>query len=663
LPTATDLRTALQRCHDRVHRRGATEDAPLTIMRVLLALWRDGQRRGRRRFRCTAEEYASHAGRRAAAARVEDLFAEVRAAHPQLFDAHECIGGSVDEIVDIVVELQDHGVDDGALGAAYEEFTSTALKREGGEFFTNRLIVDLLLRMVDPAPHTVMLDPAGGAGGFAVAVWRYLRRQRRRGAACLIDKNARLVQLARAALLLAGCRQPRAFQADGLLPPARLPAALQEQCVPGKLTLVMTNPPWAGLSGGRITDPLLLHHYDVARRWCAADGVHQPTAELVTGGVPPEYLFVERCIRWLAPGGQLAIVLPKGVLDNLEPALAVRHYLFRHCRVLAVINCHKNAFQPYTGARGCLLVAQKKARPSDARDYSIFMAINRKIGQDSEGVPIFKKDEHGKPTAIVDHDLEDILASWQAHQKGTLQPSEYAFAIDGAALDADTLRVNPQFFLPALNDSLRRVVALDGAGFVVERLGDRIAARIWKGTRFKREDLETDRPGQNTVVYHTPSSIFMRGENAKLLDLSRCGARRRELILAHQARVGELLVTRSGSVGRVAHVGASLDGAVLSDDLVRIWIEDRDLRAFVYALLRSPAGQDQMRRNEYGTVQQHLEPAHIADLLVPLPSDRAGLSTLTRHIEAALAAKENAQQLEVSMDAEFLALLGWRSRP
>ena len=62
-------------------------------------------------------------------------------------------------------------------------------------------------------------------------------------------------------------------------------------------------------------------------------------------GGSPEYLFVEQCTNWLAPGGTLAIVLPKGILDNLEPALTVRHFLFRHFWAQA-INCHKDTFQP-----------------------------------------------------------------------------------------------------------------------------------------------------------------------------------------------------------------------------------------------------------------------------------------------------------------------------
>ena len=288
------------------------------------------------------------------------------------------------------------------------------------------------------------------------------------------------------------------------------------------------------------------------------------------------------------------------------------------------------------------------------------MAINRKIGQDSEGYPIFKKDDSARPTHELDQDLDIIYEAWWAYLHGRLQESEYTFSIDAAELDDKTLKLNPQFFLPALNQSLQRIVSLDGNGFTVERLGDRIASQIWKGSRFKREDLVVDSPNENTVIYMTPTSILMRGEGIKHLDLSRCGERRKAEIIRHQARTGEILITRSGTLGRIWVIGKSLEGVVLSDDLIRVWIDDPALRALVFAFLRSPAGQDQLLRNEYGTVQQHLEPSHVADLQLPLPDDPSKLSDILQTVTSALETLERSIEMELRADQQMLDLLGWR---
>lgn len=676
LQPLVDVRGTLRRCHDRLHRRGVTDDVTLTMVRLLLAKWRDEERPGEETdFYCTPEEFRDPQRRIRVAERIETLFEEVRDANPTVFDPHEQLGATPDEIIEVVSELQEYrllGEDEvqwDLIGAAYEQYTGDEMKREGGEFFTNRLIVNLMSEMVQPDPDDLMLDPAGGTGGFCLAVLRAVRRMihdkmvgraaqaravsQLRDRIYYIEKKSRLVKLAKTAMIMFGNGHHGFVQGASLDPVGNLPSDFIARCAPGRVTLVMTNPPWAGMTNGRQSDTNLLQQYEVARRWEWVAGRYEPGPDFLGGGVPPEYLFVERCITWLAPLGRLAIVLPKGLLDNMEPALAVRHYLFRHCRVLAVINCHKNTFQPYTGSRGCIIIAQKKEHPGDDGEYPIFMAINRKIGQDSEGEPVYKKDDEGRSTSEIDHDLEEILQAWRAHLAGELVPSEYTFSIMSSSLDGETLKLNPQFFLPSLNQTIKRIVSLDGNGFSVERLGDGHASRIWKGARFKREDLETDQIGTETVPYFTPSAVFMRGDGVKLLDLSRCQAKRKAVILAHRAVEGEILITRSGTIGRIAVVGPSLQGVLLSDDLIRVWIEDRDVRAFVLQFLKSPEGQDQLRRNEYGTVQQHLEPAHVADLLLPIPDDKESLTLLLEKVRAAEAAREKA----ISDDSEADTLI------
>ena len=676
-----DPRGTLRRCHDRIHSRGATDDIAITMVRLLLSKWRDEERPGDyTEFYCTSDEFKTNEGRESVAFRIELLFAEVRDSHPMVFDPHETIGASQDEIIEVVTELQHYrllGETDeqwDIMGAAYEQYTADEMKKEGGEFFTNRLIVDLLTKMVVDVSDGTMIDPAGGTGGFCSAVLRRVRRLIRekiknrtaqersianlKDRIFLVDKKPRLVKLAKAAMIVSGNGHRGFIRGDSLHPISALPASLRRQCKPGGVSLVMTNPPWSGLVEGRISDGTILRNFEVAHKWeWDADGRYSPTTDLIGGGVPPEYLFVERCTNWLAPGGTLAIVLPKGILDNAEPALSVRHYLFRHYRVQAVINCHKDTFQPYTGSRGCLIVAKKKKRPSDWRRYEIFMAINRKIGQDSEGMPVYRKDDRGRPTHEIDQDLDSIFEAWQAFLNGKLKESEYAFSIDGNSLDSITLKLNPQFYLPALNKSLQRIISLDGNGFTVKRLGDGIASQIWKGTWWKREDLVVEARNVNTVDYLTPTSVLMEGEGGKVLDLSRCEARRKAEILRHAARQGEILITRSGTIGRVMIVGRTLLGKILSDDLIRVWIDDVRLRALVFAFLRSPRGQDQLLRNEYGTVQQHLEPQHIADVQLPLPDDTAKMDELLRTVTAALEAHERSIEMAGMADAQISELL------
>lgn len=671
-----DVKATLERCHNKLHRRGSEgEDLTMDMVRLLMAKARDEEREGTEPlFYCTPEEYATDEGRAAASDRVEHLFEEVRDMNPTVFDTGERISVGNRQVVEVVVELQDYrliGDDDAqwdVMGAAYEQYTAEILKREGGEFFTNRLVVRLLSQLVDPHPDHIVLDPAGGTGGFCTAAIRHARNIVRRSPMAesvkrrrmeqikdrifYIDVKHRLVKIAKAAMILTGNGHRGFVQGDSLAQFDRLPGEFLERCQPGSVDRVLTNPPFAGTVNGKIDSPAeMTPQFQLARRWIWHDENYVPSEDPVPGGVPPELLFIERCIQWLRPGGVLGIVVPKGVLENPDATLPARHLIFQNTFLRAVIALHKNTFQPYTGSRTALLVLQKKtADEMQAPDsnYPIFMALSRKIGQDSEGVPIYVRDEHGQPTDQIDHDVDDIYAAWQRHLDGRLQPSEYSFAVPRSALNERSLIISPQSFLPSLNEAIATVIRLGETDqFTVTPLGD-LASRIYKGSRFKREDLETEAEiGTDIVRYYTPAALLQdRAESVKFLDLSRAEARRRTEIERHRLDRLELLVTRSGTIGRVMLTTADHKGHVGSDDLIHVEIEDSQLRLYVYQFLKGDLGQKQMKKNEYGTIQQHLEPAHLREVLVPVPTNRRQVSSVARRILRAVEAKETSLEEE-----------------
>ena len=108
-------------------------------------------------------------------------------------------------------------------------------------------------------------------------------------------------------------------------------------------------------------------------------------------------------------------------------------------------------------------------------------------------------------------------------------------------------------------------------------------------------------------------------------------------------------------------MGRTLLGKVLSDDLIRVWVDNVRLRALVFVFLRSSGGQDQLLRKEYGTVQQHLEPTHVADVQLPLPDDPEKLNELLGTVGTALKAHERSLEMGMRADAQMLNLLQWRA--
>ncbi|MBI2304720.1 MAG: N-6 DNA methylase [Chloroflexi bacterium] len=665
-----DIKRLLRICHQKLFRSGIeSEDLAMDMVRIILAKWRDEVLPDPKpRFYCTPEEYRSASGRDAAARRVQELFAEVRDQSPDVFDSTEDITAPPDHVAEVVNELQPFRllVDEDAwwdvLGAAYEQYTASHFRQNNGQFFTNRLVVHMMVEMTNPTPDDVVLDPAGGSGGFITAAVRHVRRRlieqelseaaRRhlfdqvRRSVGLIEKAPRLVKVAKTAAILTGDGHDNFYPGDSLRPltDAWFHPGFLSRFGPDRPTLILTNPPYAGTTEGKQSDPEILQQFDVAKVWRN----DEPTDLLIPGGTPPELLFFERCIHWLRPGGRIGIVIARGMLDT-QTALSARKLLFSHAHVRAVISLHKDTFEPYTGVKTCVLVIEKPGEGEKLeRDYPIYMAVSRKIGQDSQGVPIFRADDQGHETEELDHDLDEVLRAYRQFQQGILPASGFIFSVKKSELDRDTLNLNPQHYLPAYNDSIKRAMQLgEQEGWTIKTIGN-IDPHVFKGARFRRQNLETTRrEGSDLEPFFTPAALLQdRADSIKFLDLAKATKAQREDIEASRAQRNEILVTRSGSIGRVMYVTAQLDGALISDDLIHVRIAEPDLRYYVYLMLKANIGQYQMMRNEYGSVQQHLEPKHVRDIIVPIPEDRNVIAALARNVERSIAAKEASWEKE-----------------
>lgn len=680
-----DLKGLLRLCHNRLHARGidgAEEDLSMDMVRLILAKAADEQKPGPLcEFYCGREEYHTCQGQNATAARIHDLFKQVVASNPGVFSADERITVGDRAVCDVVTELQRYRLvsrltdsdDWDLMGSAYEQYTAAYLKRQQGQFFTNRRVVDFLVAAIDPDHHDIILDPAGGSGGFPVGALRYVRSKilastvdpRLRDTLLgqvgsnlfLVEQSRRLVKIARTAMILAGCAHTGMTQGDSLGPWESMDATIRSRAGRGIPTVILANPPFGGIGEGKVTDRRILQSYVCGRRWTERDGQYLP-GDPVEDGVPPEMLFFERCLEWISPGGKIGIVMPKSFLDT-NTYYPARRLLMDRFRLLAVVNCHKNTFQPHTGVRTALLLIQRPpAEEAPPADYPIFMGVSRRIGQDSEGAPIYMRDDGNRVTALIDHDLDEMLRDFRACQRGELLQSEYRFSVRRSDLN-DALILNPQFHLPNLNRTIRDIERIDGRdGWSVTTLGEiERDMLIFKGPRIRTEDLVVDAPGPSVERYYPPNSVLQeKSESAKLIDVRRATPAQSKSIEALRVRHGDLLVTRSGTIGRITYVTRRLADAVVSDDMVRIRIHDRVLRMYVYSYLQSFAGQNQMLRNEYGAVQQHLEPRHVAGILVPVPPDWNELAGLTAATEAAIQARERLEDGQ-RQSAEAMARL------
>lgn len=347
-----------------------------------------------------------------------------------------------------------------------------------------------------------------------------------------------------------------------------------------------------------------------------------------TSGRPPELLFLERCIQWIQPGGRIGIVMARGQLDSKE-ALPSRYLAMKECKILAIINAHDDSFQPFCGSKASLIMLQKWREDEDrTKDYRIFMGISKKIGQNSRGEPILKRDAEGKPIIkngghVLDHDIDEIIESHTNFKNGRKINHSFCYFIKKSEINDKQYSWNPVRYLPKLNESSKKVLSLgeDEEKWTIQRLGD--IATVFNGPRFKRPYADEGvTSGEGIHPYYTGTALTQtKGENIKYLDRKKASKMQNKQLDKLTIHKDWILITDSGTLGRVIYALPHHDNVIATNNLVRIIINEPYLRGYVYEFLQSPTGQNQMLKNAYGTNQEHLEPDHVADILIPIPKD------------------------------------------
>ncbi|WEV73048.1 N-6 DNA methylase [Bifidobacterium sp. ESL0790] len=684
-------------CHNKLYGRGmenADADLTMDMVRILLAKIQDETETSQEaypQFWVTNKQYDSQEGRAIVAARVRKMFRDYADHYPTVFDSTETISVGDDTLIEAVSVLQEYSFISGEadaddwdlMGAAYEQFTHVTLKRSQGQFFTNRLVVKSMVQMLNPKIGDIALDPAGGSGGFATEVFRHLRRraieattessaQRSRqigeakNSVFLVEISPRLVKIAKTAMILTGDGNTGMTKGNSLDSYNRFDGWITSHCPKGTPNVIVTNPPFSGQKReSMITDR------EILRQFSFGHGLrHGENGELefrlpgededVLPRQAPELLFLERCIDWLKPGGRIGIVLPKGVLDN-QTYIPYRRWVLERCRLDGVVTLHKNTFQPDTGVRTCILFLSKPGISSDGSveripdDYTIFMAQSRRIGKDSKGEPVYALDERGHATSDLDEDLSQIAERYlQLKNEGKFNESELCFTTKRSQLDAN-LNINPQHYSPRLNQILDRVNEFDNIeGWSVTTIGQLDKnIEIYMGPRWKSSNLVVENPLSTkgyTAYLTARAALEQRRMTIKWLDESHASKTQKAYIQSLKVKQGDILITRSGTIGNVTYATEQLaDHYVISDDLIRVRVPDEDMRAYLLTFLMSSTAMSLMKLDEFGSVQQHLQPRHIWGLPVPLPDSWDQVKKLVREGKNMMSVMEKS----ADVDADF----------
>lgn len=452
LTPAVDLKTALRRCHNYVYANQGLQKAEAfhELQKLIFCKVLDEYETiDSLRFFVRGEERKSIAGqRRLREERIDPLFAEVKDRYPYIFDVAEQVKLNDRVLAYIVSELQRYSLlrtQTDVKGAAYEELVGANLRGDRGEFFTPRNVCDMAVRMVlslfpvGKLTSLKVLDCCCGTGGFLISTLNVLREavtlfERAKGGTeeeisgrvggrvkdlaernlFGMDINPFLVRTTQMNLVMHGDGSANVFQGDSLAAPGEWDdRRAREKVKQRTFDICVTNPPFGGQA--HIDDPHILSRYSLP------DYDTEDSRQLM----PAEQLFVEGALRYVKPGGYLAIVLPDSILNN--PSLQfIRKWLIQNSRIVASIDLPKETFAEGGGVPNPSVLIVQRLNQVEARlasaggldDYSVFMAIPKAVGRDKRGNSVFLKTPEGLNVLsndgfpIVDDELPHVVSAF-----------------------------------------------------------------------------------------------------------------------------------------------------------------------------------------------------------------------------------------------------------
>lgn len=391
--------------------------------------------------------------------RINGLFQEAknRPGWQGIFDTDEVLKLKDDALIlcaSALEPLKFHDADLDVIDAAFEYLINPEQKGAKGQYFTPRMVVDMAVKMIDPQIDERVIDPACGSGGFLIHTIKHVRTNQHwendlektyryaNDYIYAVDFDDKLKKVAKVMMLIAGDGKSNVFSVDSLdfRKWAKSEAAIRigpfkKDVKDGSFDVILTNPPFSGkITGKEQLSVFELYELQQSGKLVDDDeeseegeGTGQKVTKKKVNSMKRDILFIERGLRFLKPGGRMAIVLPQGNLNNIGTK-ALREWIMQKARILAVVGLGVNTFKPFTGTKTSVIFLQKwgglAGNPQE--DYSIFMATSERPGKNSSGNYIVLTDKEGrlidkkgeiidpvKEKPVIDNDLDEIAEAFK----------------------------------------------------------------------------------------------------------------------------------------------------------------------------------------------------------------------------------------------------------
>lgn len=248
------------------------------------------------------------------------------------------------------------------LGAAYEylikEFADSAGKK-GGEFYTPRDVVRMMVRIAAPRQGMRVYDPCSGSGGMLILSREYVEERGGDPRDLSLygqENNGSVWAISKMNMILHGIRDADLRNDDTLAAPQHLTGGELM-----RFDRVVTNPPFSqNYSKDGIPHPERFRY-----GWCPE------------GGKKADLMFVQHMVSVLRPQGMVVTVMPHGVLFRGGAEREIRKGFIEDDLIDAVIGLGPNLFYG-TGIPASILVLRAKgSKPVEREGKVLFINADR----------------------------------------------------------------------------------------------------------------------------------------------------------------------------------------------------------------------------------------------------------------------------------------------
>jgi len=306
-----------------------------------------------------------------------------------IFDGIEFDEKILKQIINQLSEYNFKKIDSDILGKIYEHHISVKERKELGQFYTPKKIINYILNRVGVTSKKKILDPACGSGGFLINVYDLLRKKyTKKGLSEAnahgeilsknifgMDINPFAVQLTAMNLALKNLEQKtdniNIISTDSLISNLNNWVPIKQDglnnnnknrfiagTIPNKVDIVIGNPPYVRIRNIRKEK---IKEY-------------QKNLKTAKDRFDLFSLFIEKGLNYLDDGGRLGYIVPNNLLTNdvLKP---IREYILDKCIIEEIVDLGGRVFEEANV--NTIIIILKKEKDEEKRDKNKIRIVTK----------------------------------------------------------------------------------------------------------------------------------------------------------------------------------------------------------------------------------------------------------------------------------------------